>query len=85
MINKLWIGIEFPETFAAIKALGLQPALILIEGLDVSGYDQVILDEDDKRKYVNDELVTVRREWPSPAIGLTIIDLFTKEGGAGRK
>lgn len=72
----------FPKTIALIEALGIDPRYVSAWNIDTTGYDALVPDAGGKRVVNADGTYRVeRREWPSLADGIRIVDQLIKEGG----
>lgn len=73
---------RYEKTCAILKELGIDYNVVSIENLDTTGYSEIVLDESGFRVLTaKGRAKTVRREWPSLADGIRVIDQFIKDGG----
>lgn len=70
----------FPKTIALMHELGINPNAVLVDGIDINGYDEAVLDEAGSRSYdYHGDVVFIRKSWPSQKDALRVLDVFLLE------
>ena len=83
-MNASYPRTPYPKTCLLIANMGINASRVLLEDLSTAGYYEVLVDGNGRKKFdpVTKQVRRVRREWPSLADGIRVIDQYIKEGGA---
>ena len=77
---------RYPQTVAVMREMGIDVKLVAENDFDITGYWELVLDNDGNRTWdSNGNFVVVRHEWPSPADALRAVEQFTKEWAAQKR
>lgn len=71
----------YTRAIKAVRDAGLDPNIIAITGLDIDGYNEMVLDSEGKKVFDHrkDGVKKVRKEWPSRSVGIAVVDALIRD------
>lgn len=71
---------RYPKTVALMEEMGIDVLRVAENEFDTTGYWELALDENGNRILGKDGgIAATRRQWPSPADALRVVDQFVQE------